>query len=212
MYASNQEGIDSTREGVFEAIDGVLNRSEFQTQETSTLLTAIQEKIQEWKMWILDRLGGLFGSGDGVANTVIVLLSILTVALVAYAIWTVLRAYANEAAAEKISSSSSRTEVGHAPSDELARAGSLAAAGRYAEAMHALYRGVLLWLDVFGHARYDDGKTGGEYARELRSGELRRTFRSLLSAFYPVAFGGRGATSGSWDRMRSAASALGVPE
>ena len=57
--------------------------------------------------------------------------------------------------------------------------------------MRVLYHGVLLWLDESGQARYEDDKTGGEYADEIRGRELRPSFRSLLRAFYPVAYGGK---------------------
>ena len=59
--------------------------------------------------------------------------------------------------------------------------------------------------------RFDESKTGGDYARELSGSPHRSPFRRLLSAFYPVAFGGRTASAGAWETMRASATELGVP-
>jgi hypothetical protein len=133
-------------------------------------------------------------------------------ALLAYVIWQVLQNRGAEARGDAQARAIPGATVADLPASNLTAASELARAGRYAEAMHALYRGVLLWLDELGHARFDEGKTGGEYARELRASELRPPFRALLSSFYPVAFGGRTGEAGAWRAMRGAASSMGVPE
>jgi hypothetical protein len=93
----------------------------------------------------------------------------------------------------------------------LATAASAAADGRFLDAARALYLGVVLWLSAAGQLRFDEAATGEEYARRL-PGEAGGAFRALLATFYPLAFGGRPATTDAYARMRAAASALGVPE
>jgi hypothetical protein len=93
----------------------------------------------------------------------------------------------------------------------LSAAADHAGAGRFLEAVQALYAGVVLWFDEAGHARYEPSKTGEDYARDLRTSTLSAPFRSLLRVFYPLEFGGRAATRDAYERMRAIASQLGVP-
>jgi hypothetical protein len=53
-------------------------------------------------------------------------------------------------------------------SDLWREAEQLAAAGRFTDAAHALYRATLALLASGGLVRLDDSKTSGDYARELR--------------------------------------------
>ncbi len=95
---------------------------------------------------------------------------------------------------------------------QLVAAATAAAAGRYLDAAHALYLGVVLWLSASGHLRFDDATTGEEYARVLPREGVGGPFRALLATFYPLAFGDRPATTEAYARMRAAATAMGVPE
>ena len=68
--------------------------------------------------------------------------------------------------------------------DPLLEADQLAAAGRFADAAHALYRGVVERLARTDGLRLHRSKTSGDYARELRrAGSARHapfmTFRKL---------------------------------
>lgn len=200
------------RAEVFRRIDEVLAGDEFRVAETSPLLEwwqGVAERVREMLAQVFDLLDQALGGAEG-GRAVVVVLTLAAVALVAWALWTVVRNRRREERAEPRSETGGGGAQGP-PAADLALAAELAAAGRYGEAMHALYRGVLLWLDWSGAARYDDGKTGGEYARELSSA-LARPFKGLLRCFYPVAFGGRAADRRAFDAMRGAASDLGVPE
>lgn len=112
-----------------------------------------------------------------------------------------------------------RTDAAHAPPapasgarDDLAAAAAAAGAGRFADAMHALYRGVVRWLDDVGRVPWDPARTGEDVARVLHDERLATSFRRLLRAFYPVAYGARPDAAGAYRRMRAAASEMGVPE
>ena len=59
--------------------------------------------------------------------------------------------------------------------DPWASADHMASAGRYEEAAHALYRGVILSIGRTERLRLDPARTSGDYARELR----RRNAASL---------------------------------
>lgn len=92
---------------------------------------------------------------------------------------------------------------------EAAAAGA-AAAGRWREAVLALYQVLLLRLDAAGALRYDPAKTPGDYRREVRrdaaAGGILRTF---LSSFEPVAFGGHLADAEIFERLRAATARAG---
>ena len=70
-------------------------------------------------------------------------------------------------------------------------ADTLAAQGRYEEAAHALYRGVISSLGRLERLRLDPSKTSGDYARELRrrgAGTLV-PFRAFTHRFDVVVYG-----------------------
>ena len=75
--------------------------------------------------------------------------------------------------------------------DPWLSADTLAAHGRYEEAAHALYRGVILSLGRLERLRLDPSKTSGDYARELRrrgAGALV-PFRAFTHRFDVVVYG-----------------------
>lgn len=67
----------------------------------------------------------------------------------------------------------------------------LAGEGRYEDAAHALYQGVLLALARRDRVRLDPSKTSGDYARELRAGgsSAYRPFRAFSRRFDIAVFG-----------------------
>ena len=88
----------------------------------------------------------------------------------------------------------------------FAEADSLAAAGRYADAMKTAFMGVALELDARGALRFDPSKTPGEYAREARlSPGERDTLRARVNVLYSVVFGGAPFDADDYRRWRAAA-------
>lgn len=80
-----------------------------------------------------------------------------------------------------------------APADEdpFMAAERLAGDGRFEDAAHALYRGVLLALARTDRVRLDPSKTSGDYARELRArgSSSHQPFRAFSRRFDVAVFG-----------------------
>ncbi|MBI3845581.1 MAG: DUF4129 domain-containing protein [Planctomycetes bacterium] len=194
------------------AMERVFARPEFRPPEKNFL-----DRIREWAWERLhDFLGAVWSRiGPSVANRwvgwfVLVALGAVFVFLLMRLLRSVIRSSeAVHRSATGGPTTSERTRLAAEP--HLRAAGEHAAAGRFLEAAHALYFGAVLWLDEAGHARFEQSKTGEDYAREVGAKGLGSGFRALLRAFYPVAFGGRAAARDTYERMRSAASEIGVP-
>ena len=200
---------------VGETVERVLSVPPFAARELSWIqkfIGSIQEAIAELKYWALERLGNWLGESEATGTIIIVILVAIAAALLLSFVWSFVRPGASEKRLRQ--GSKTQADLYGVPllDARLAKTRDLAAAGRFAEAMSALYQATCLWLDDGGHARYEDDKTGGDYAREIDSGELRSSFRKLLVRFYPVAYGGREASMESYDGMRGTATELGVPE
>jgi hypothetical protein len=88
----------------------------------------------------------------------------------------------------------------------------LASEGRFEEAAHALYRGVLLALARQERLRLDPSKTSGDYARELRArgSASYQPFRAFARRFDVAVFGHGGCDARLIDDLRTLAQPLGV--
>ena len=75
--------------------------------------------------------------------------------------------------------------------DPFVMADALALEGRYEDAAHALYRGVLLALARSERLRLDPSKTSGDYARELRArgSSALQPFRAFARRFDVAVYG-----------------------
>jgi hypothetical protein len=78
-----------------------------------------------------------------------------------------------------------------ADEDPFVAAERLAGSGRFEDAAHALYRGVLLSLARSDRVRLDPSKTSGDYARELRArgSSSYQPFRAFSRRFDVAVFG-----------------------
>jgi hypothetical protein len=87
--------------------------------------------------------------------------------------------------------------------DPWTEAGTLADAGRFADASHAVYAAVVDALTAANVVRYHRSKTAGDYARDLhRAGSpLARDFRAFGRAFDRLAFGLAPVTRDDYDRF-----------
>ena len=175
------------------------------------LLSRISKAIDDLKYWALHQFSEWLGIGGVDRWLVVGVIVALSAALLYGAVRVLLRPRAGNRAGRVPSGLSAAALVMPLVARRLNAARELASERRFDEAMDALYQGACLWLDDCGHARYEDEKTGGDYAREIASSELRVGFRRLLAGFYPVAYGGRSASLTTWERMRTAATELGVP-
>lgn len=202
------------RQEVFDALDRTLARPEFRPYEPSMLQRAwtwVQDTWREAQLAVLRQIAEWVGGDLQLGRLILIALLVVLAGFLLYAVWSMLGRRSAGAEGPGFATPSLSSDVPPRASERLRAAYELAQAGQYAEAMHALYQGAVLWLDEAGKARYEEGKTGGEYAREIEQRELRATFRRLLRAFYPVAYGGRPAVEAAWSKMAAAASSLGVP-
>lgn len=204
-----------SRHEVRRAIDDVMARPEFVEPEKSWF-----ERMREEA---LDALGDLLGDAfsaladfvpeEGLARTLVIGWMVATLlAIIAHFIWTMMQLRRPPIAVTSEDGAADDPLLAIATAAEaLARARDAAAAGRFDDAMAALYRGTVLWLGEQGEVTVEESKTGGDYARELRDADRRSAFRGLLRAYYPVAFGGRAATADGWAAMSDGARTIGVP-
>jgi hypothetical protein len=97
----------------------------------------------------------------------------------------------------------SRRRSASSADDPWTVADSLLQAGRYEEAAHAIYRGVILTIGRAERIRVDPSRTSGDYARELRrrgSGSVP-AFRAFTRRFDAAVFGHEGCTRESLDEL-----------
>lgn len=94
--------------------------------------------------------------------------------------------------------------------DPFVAADRLAAEGRFEDAAHALYHGVLLALARSDRLRLDPSKTSGDYARELRArgSSSYQPFREFSRRFDVAVFGHGGCDAALIDDLRRLASPL----
>lgn len=200
-------------EAVRQALERVLQRPEFQKAEPS-LAELVQRAIGDAFRSVFDTIQDLMGdrlTGGWVETLVWIGLLVVLAALLAHLAWSVLQLRVPaQGEGESPGATPGETLVSERQRAGLAEASRLAASGAFAEAMHALYHGAVLGLDERGLVRAERFKTGADYAADLGPA-LRPSFRSLLSAYYPVAFGGRRAGEPEWLAMRGAATDLGLP-
>ena len=89
-------------------------------------------------------------------------------------------------------------------SDPWTSAEALIGAGRYEEAAHALYRGVILALGRDERLRLDPSKTSGDYARELRrrGAASFAPFRTFTRRFDVAVYGHGGCDATALEELR----------
>lgn len=97
-----------------------------------------------------------------------------------------------------------RSRGARAGEDPFVAAERLAAEGRFEDAAHALYHGVLLALARSDRIRLDPSKTSGDYARELRarSSSSYQSFRAFSRRFDVAVFGHGGCDAALIDDLR----------
>ena len=97
--------------------------------------------------------------------------------------------------------------------DPFVAADRFAAEGRFEDAAHALYHGVLLALARNERLRLDPSKTSGDYARELRArgSSAYQPFREFSRRFDIAVFGHGGCDARLIDDLRRLAAPLTPP-
>ena len=148
----------------------------------------LRESIgQRFMMWLGELIAYVirFVQGSSLARPLgLALVALIVVLVVARLL------FAARAREEGASITSRRGRKG-AAEDPFIVADGLASEGRFEEAAHALYRGVLLSLSRSERMRLDPSKTSGDYARELRrrGSASYQAFRTFARRFDVAVYG-----------------------
>jgi hypothetical protein len=153
--------------------------------------------------FILDKIGQLLDLvRASIDAKVIIAAAVILVAVVIAA-----RIAIDRRAAERRARLAARSRTGEGRRDAWTEARTLADAGQFTEASHALYGAVVETLTTTGALRYHRSKTAGDYARDLRrvGSTLASEFRSFGRDFDRLAFGQGPATRDDYERLASVA-------
>ena len=188
---------------VEKALAGVLARPEFTGRRTRGLLDRLYDllaPVREWLAGLVERVH-LPGAGRLLGVLVGGALVLLAAGLLVHLVRVALGLRGGQHAPPR---RAARPGAASAPADWGALAESAAAAGRFREAVLALYQLLLARLQSRGLVRYDAAKTPGEYRRELgRDPSAGRAYERFLFGFEPVAFGSRSMDRPEFERLRA---------
>lgn len=167
-----------TSEQVHDTVAAIAAQTAYRGERRSLLarlLRIVLDKINQLLDWVR-------GSLDA---KVIVIAAIAVVVLIVAA-----RIVIDRRAAARRTALPRRGRAGEAR-DAWTEARTLAAAGRFADASHAVYFAVVEALTAAGVVRFHRSKTAGDYARELRraGAPVAADFRAFGRDFDRVAFG-----------------------
>ena len=140
--------------------------------------------------WLGDWFQRLFGFLDGVTSLRTIVLWLVGLLVVLIIARLVLAARARD----ELAGDALPSERARRGEDPWRAADRLLAEGRFEEAAHALYRGVLASVAHAERLRLDPSKTSGDYSRELRARNASSlaAFRAFVRRFDVVVYG-RGA-------------------
>ena len=175
-------------EAIHDTVDAVVRDGAFRR----SIQSSIGERLMQWTLQWLERLFGFLDgrtSARGIALAFAALLALLLVA----------RILLSARARDTEGSAGRRARRPGAGEDPWRAADLLAAEGRFEEAAHALYRGVVATLVLRERLRFDSSKTSGDYARELRArgSSSYVPFREFSRRFDDVVYGHRGSDESS---------------
>jgi hypothetical protein len=180
-------------DAVHDTVQAVASGPAFQR----SLQSSIAERLLQWLGQWLSRLFGLL---DGKTSPRAIALALAAGLVLLVVARLVLAAQARDAEAFAASRGGRAT----ASEDPWRAAERLRAAGRYEEAAHALYRGVLTSVAQRERVRLDPSKTSGDYARELRArgSDLHPLFGAFSRRFDVAVYGYGGCDEGSLAELR----------
>jgi hypothetical protein len=149
-----------------------------------SLQSSLAERLMQW---VGDWFRRIFGFLDGAASLRSIVLWVVGLLVLLVIARLVLAARARDAD----SSAGVRSERSRRGEDPWRAADRLVAEGRFEDAAHALYRGVLASVARTERVRLDPSKTSGDYARELRARRAASlpAFRAFVRRFDAVVYG-----------------------
>jgi hypothetical protein len=181
---------------VHDTVEAVVRGAAFRR----SLQTSVAERLLHW---ISEWMSGVshFLRGAPSARTIALgaVAALVLIAIVRF----VVAAQARDADAL----AAARAGRGGATEDPWSEADRLSAAGRFEDAAHAIYRGVLSGMARRERVRLDPSKTSGDYARELRrrGAPSYGAFRSFARRFDVAVYGYGGCTAESVTELRTLA-------
>jgi hypothetical protein len=163
-----------------------------------SLRRSFADRIILWLAEWLDKMGRAFQhlpSARSVAFGLVVLL----------VLFVVVRFVIAARAGDETAARAVRRRAGTSAADPWQSADNLLAQGRFEEAAHALYRGVIVTLGREERLRLHPSKTSGDYGRELRRrGSLSfAPFRSFTRRFDVAVYGHGGCDAAALDELRA---------
>lgn len=146
--------------------------------------------VVRWWRSLIAWIGGLRDASPLLYRAFIVLLVVALVAVLAHALWVLVRTIRGAASPADRSmepATSLRRDAGW----YLHSADALAAEGRYTDALQRAFVGLALRLDAQGLVQYLPSRTPAEVAREARLDDRGRDrLGALVRTLYATAFGG----------------------
>jgi hypothetical protein len=178
---------------VHDTVQAVLSDPAFRRSVRSSLL----DRFLSWLADVFDQLDRLFKHLPSTRSFGLALVALLVLFVV---VRVVIAAMARDDGSEGSSDRRSST----ATNDPWRDAEGLASQGRYEEAVHALYRGVILALGRDERLRLDPSKTSGDYARELRrrGSATLAPFRDFTRRFDVAVYGHGGVDEAVYAELR----------
>jgi hypothetical protein len=178
---------------VHDTVDAVVHGVAFRRSLQSTLAERLVQWLGEWMSRFSDLLRGAPSAraiAIGVASALVLVI--------------VVRLLVAARARDADALAASRGARAGATQNPWADADRLVAEGRFEEAAHALYHGVLTRVVRWERLRLDPSKTSGDYARELRgrSSPSYAAFRAFVRRFDVAVYGYGGCTAESLDELR----------
>jgi hypothetical protein len=178
---------------VHDTVEAVVRGAAFRR----SLQTSVAERLLQWFGEWMSRLSHYL---RGAPSARTIALGVAAALVLAVVVRLLVAARARDADAL---ATSRRTRVGTAQ-DPWSEADRLVAEGRFEEAAHALYHGVLSGLVRRERLRLDPSKTSGDYARELRrrGAPSYAAFRTFVRRFDVAVYGYGGCTAESVAELR----------
>jgi hypothetical protein len=184
---------------VHDTVAALLRDSAYRRSIWSSLVGRLLSEIGRAWQWLVDALRAIPG-GKATVLTVLAVIALLILGrLLLGSAWSEESLFRRTTAGRRV------TRI-----DPWMEAESLAAAGDYMAAAHALYQAVIRRLAAGERIRLHASKTSGDYVRDLRrrGSPLAGPFQAFGRRFDRVVFGAGVCTAEDYAAMRSAALAI----
>ena len=163
-----------------------------------SLRRSLADRLLRWLMEWFEKLGKLFKHMPSTRSFTLALVALLVLFVAARIVLSARGRDGGETRA-------TRRRGAQSSDDPWQSAESLIAQGRFEEAAHALYRGVVLALGREERLRLHPSNTSGDYARELRrrGASSLTPFRNFTRRFDIAVYGHGGCDAAALDDLRA---------